>query len=93
LLNRWSLPELIVHAVADHHAPVLEPSIQLSAVVYLANCAVHLSGAAPGWQAQAIQAKNTAAVVLGMDVEKVDQIVSGIEGATQTTLPQLLVAA
>jgi hypothetical protein len=31
--------------------------------------------------------------VLGMDVEKVDQIVSGIEGATQTTLPQLLVAA
>jgi putative nucleotidyltransferase with HDIG domain len=92
LLKRWSLPELIVEAVADHHSPVLKPSIQLSALVYLANCAVHLSGTAPGWQAQAIQAKNTAALVLGMDVEKVEHIVSGIEGAMQT-LPQLLVAA
>src|SRR5208337_3822240 len=60
LLKRWSLPELIVEAVADHHSPVLKPSIQLSALVYLANCAVHLCGAAPGWQAQAIQAKHTA---------------------------------
>jgi putative nucleotidyltransferase with HDIG domain len=92
LLKRWSLPELIVEAVADHHSPVLKPAIQLSAVVYLANCAAHLCGAAPGWEAQAIQAKNTAAEVLGMDVEKVEQIVSGIQNAMQT-LPQLMVAA
>ena len=92
LLKRWSLPELIVEAVADHHSPVLKPAIQLSAVVYLANCAVHLCGAAPGWEAQAIQAKHTAAAVLGLEVEKVEQIVSGIQGAMQT-LPQLLVAA
>ena len=92
LLKRWSLPELIVEAVADHHSPVLKPAIQLSAVVYLANCAAHLCGTAPGWQAQAIQAKNTVAEVLGMDVEKVEQIVSGIQNAMQT-LPQLMVAA
>jgi HD-like signal output (HDOD) protein len=91
LLQRWSLPELIVEAVADHHSPVLKPAIQLSAVVYLANCAAHLCGAAPGWEAQAIQAKNTAAEALGMDVEKVEQIVSGIQDAMQT-LPQLMVA-
>jgi putative nucleotidyltransferase with HDIG domain len=92
LLKRWSLPELILEAVAHHHSPVLKPVIQLSAVVYLANWAAHLSGAAPGWQAQAIQAKNTAAAVLGMDVEKVDQIVSGIHGAVQTH-SQLMAAA
>ena len=92
LLKRWSLPELIVEAVADHHSPVLKPAIQLSAVVYLADCAVHLCGAAPGWQAQAVQVKNTAAEVLGLEVEKVEQIVSGIQNAMQT-LPQLMVAA
>jgi putative nucleotidyltransferase with HDIG domain len=92
LLKRWSLPELIVEAVADHHSPVLKPAIQLSAVVYLANCAVHLCGAAPGWEAQAIEAKNAAAAMLGLEVEKVEQIVSGIHDAMQT-LPQLMVAA
>jgi putative nucleotidyltransferase with HDIG domain len=92
LLKRWSLPEPIIEAVANHHSPVLKPAIQLSAVVYLANCAARLCGTAPGWQTQAIQAKNTAAEVLGMDVEKVEQIVSGIQGAMQT-LPQLMVAA
>jgi putative nucleotidyltransferase with HDIG domain len=92
LLKRWSLPELIVEAVADHHSPVLKPAIQLSAVVYLADCAVHLCGAAPGWQAQAVQVKNTAAEVLGLEVEKVEQIVSGIQCAVQT-LPQFMVAA
>jgi putative nucleotidyltransferase with HDIG domain len=92
LLKRWSLPELIVQAVADHHSPVLKPAIQLSAVVYLANCAAHLCGAPPKWEAQAIQAKNTAAEVLGMDMENVEQILSGIQNAMQT-LPQLMVAA
>ncbi len=92
LLKRWSLPEPIVEAVANHHFPVIKPSIQLSAVVYLANCAAHLCGVAPGWQAQAIQAKNTAAEVLGMDMEKVEQIVSGIHGAMHA-LPQLMIAA
>jgi putative nucleotidyltransferase with HDIG domain len=92
LLERWSLPELIVDAVAGHHAPVLKPSIQLSALVYFANCAVHLCNTAPGWEAQAVQAKNTAAQVLGLDVEKVEQIISGIHTAMQN-LPQLMAAA
>jgi putative nucleotidyltransferase with HDIG domain len=92
LLTRWSLPELIVEAVAHHHSPVLQPSIQLSALVYLANCAVHLCGAGPGWEDQALQAKNTAATMLGLDVGKVEHVVSGVGKAMQT-LPQLMVAA
>jgi putative nucleotidyltransferase with HDIG domain len=92
LLKRWRLPELIVDSVADHHAPVIKPSVQLSAVVYLANCAVHICGANPGWQAQAVQAKCAAAEALNMDLEKIEQIIVGVEGATQT-LSQLLAAA
>jgi putative nucleotidyltransferase with HDIG domain len=92
LLKRWRLPELIVDSVADHHAPVIKPSVQLSAVVYLANCAVHICAANPGWQAQAVQAKCAAAEALNMDLEKIEQIIAGVEGATQT-LSQLLAAA
>jgi putative nucleotidyltransferase with HDIG domain len=92
LLKKWFLPELIVDAVADHHSPVLRPSIQLSAVVYLANGAVHLSGVSPGWPAQAEQIKTNLAETLGMKMEKVEQIVSGVEGAMQST-PQLMLAA
>jgi putative nucleotidyltransferase with HDIG domain len=92
LLQRWALPELIVEAVAGHHAPVLKPSIQLSAVVYLANCAVHLCGSAPVWEEQAFAARNAAAETLGLEPGKVEQMISGIERATQA-MPQLMVAA
>jgi putative nucleotidyltransferase with HDIG domain len=92
LLKRWSLPEPIIEAVANHHSPVHNPKIRLSAVVYLANCAAHLCTTAPGRQDQAVQAKNTAAQTLDMDVKKVEQIVAGIHGAMHA-LPQLMVAA
>jgi len=92
LLKRWSLPEPIIEAVAHHHSPVVKPTVHLSALVYLANCAAHLCNTAPGWEAQADQAKHTAAEALGMDVEKVEKIVSGIHNAMQT-LPQLMAAA
>jgi hypothetical protein len=61
-------------------------------VVYLANSAVLLCGAAPGWEDQAIQGKSLAAAALGLDVEKVEKIVLGVQGAMQG-LPQLMVAA
>jgi putative nucleotidyltransferase with HDIG domain len=95
LLKRWSLPEPIIEAVANHHAPVIKPDIQLSAVVYLADCAAHLSNSGsptPGWQAQADQAKQTAAQMLGMDMARLGQILSGIQDAMHA-LPQLMAAA
>jgi putative nucleotidyltransferase with HDIG domain len=92
LLQRWSLPESIVEAVANHHSPVIKPTVQLSAVVYLANCAAHLSGTARGWEAHVIEAKKTAAAVLGMDIKRVEELISGIHNAMHT-LPQLKAAA
>jgi putative nucleotidyltransferase with HDIG domain len=92
LLKRWSLPDLIVDAVAGHHAPVLQPSIQLSALVYLANTAVHLCGSSPASQEHDAQTKNTAAAVLGIPVERIDKIVEGVDGAMQG-LPQMMLVA
>jgi putative nucleotidyltransferase with HDIG domain len=95
LLKRWLLPDTIIEAVANHHSPLIKPGIQLSALVYLANCAAHLSASsstAPGWQAQADQIKKAAAQELGMEMERVEQIFEGINGAMQS-LPQMLAAA
>jgi putative nucleotidyltransferase with HDIG domain len=95
LLKKWSLPEPIIEAVANHHSPVVEPSIHLSAVVYLADCAAHLSNSAntcPGGQAEADQAKMTAAEALRMDVEKVEQFISGIQGALHSLSPLVATA-
>ncbi len=92
LLQKWSLPEAIVEAVANHHSPVVKPSVQLSAVVYLANCAAHVSGTAPGWEAHVTEVRNTAAIVLGMDVKKVEQLIAGVHAAMQA-MPQLKAAA
>jgi putative nucleotidyltransferase with HDIG domain len=92
LLKRWALPAPIIEAVRNHHAPLTEPSVQLSAVVYLANCAAHLSTSGPSWQAQADQAKQAAAEALGMDREKIEQMISGIHGAMQA-VPMLVAAA
>ena len=48
LLQRWSLPESIVEAVANHHSPVTKARASIIGVVYLANGVAHLSGTAPG---------------------------------------------
>jgi len=92
LLEKWALPNEIVEAVAHHHAPVTKPQLQLSAAVYLANCAAHLSGAGPGWEAHVIQVKNSASETLGMELPKVEEIISGIHNVMET-LPQLMAAA
>ncbi len=56
LLRKWLLPEPIVEAVANHHTPVTEPVVRLSAVVYLANSAAHIGGATFGWEARLAEA-------------------------------------
>jgi putative nucleotidyltransferase with HDIG domain len=92
LLQRWSLPEQIIEAVANHHAPVFKPEVRLSAVVHLANCIAHLGMVSPGWEAHSSQASETAAAVLGLDAKKAEEIVSGIHAAMQNP-PQLKAAA
>jgi putative nucleotidyltransferase with HDIG domain len=92
LLQRWSLPEVIVQAVANHHAPVTRPAIELSAVVYLANSAAHLPDNAPDREEPLAQAAHRSAEVLGMAPERVEELLSGIYHVMQT-LPQFGAAA
>ncbi len=92
LLQKWSLPEIIVEAVANHHAPVVQPSVRLSAVVYLSNCAAHLCGTAPGWDACAARAHEDAAALLGLEMETLGQMVAGVQGAMKAVNKYLHVA-
>jgi putative nucleotidyltransferase with HDIG domain len=92
LLKRWALPEPIVEAVANHHKPVTKPVIKMSALVYLANNAEHLSVATSGWETHAAQVFKTASEVLGLEIKEVENMVAGIQTAMQK-LPQLQAAA
>jgi putative nucleotidyltransferase with HDIG domain len=92
LLQKWSLPEIIVEAVANHHAPVIKPAVQLSAVVFLADSAALLADASAGSEERIAQVNAKSAEVLGIDVKRVEQMVSGIHIAMQT-LPQFQAAA
>ncbi len=92
LLRRWSLPELILEAVANHHSPVTTPEIQLSAVIYLANCAAHLAAISPEWETESNPEINEAALMLGIGVANVEQSIAGLNGA-MLTCAQLNAAA
>lgn len=92
LLRRWALPEPIIEAVTNHHSPIIHPEINLSAVVYLANCAAHIGNIKPEWQNESDQMKAIAAETLEMDVERIDEIIAGIEESMHQ-LPQLLASA
>lgn len=80
LLQKWAVPEVVVEAVANHHGPVVDPEIQLSAVVYLSNVATYLNGAAPT-DAYAVRARQDAALALGMPPARVDELILGLHGA------------
>jgi putative nucleotidyltransferase with HDIG domain len=82
LLQKWVLPEIIIEAVANHHAPIVQPVVQLSAVVYLANCAAHLSGPSPGGSdACALRPSPRMAKLLGLQQERIEQIVTDVHEA------------
>jgi putative nucleotidyltransferase with HDIG domain len=82
LLQKWALPEIIVEAVANHHAPVVQPMVQLSAVVYLADCAAHLAGpSAGGSDAFALRPGPCVAELLSLQQERLEQMVASVHGA------------
>jgi putative nucleotidyltransferase with HDIG domain len=78
LLYLWRLPEEIVEAVSNHHHPVFEPKLKLSAVAHVANCLAHLSGAAPGWEAYALRGDERVVTMLGIDTEKLDRLLIAV---------------
>lgn len=83
LLRKWGVPAVIVEAAANHHAPVARPEVQLSAVVYLSNCATHLIGTSPGaaWDEHATQTLQAAAQVLGLEIEMCRQLIAQTQEA------------
>jgi putative nucleotidyltransferase with HDIG domain len=87
LLRRWTFPELIVEAVANHHSPATKPAIGLSAVVYLANNAVHLSKTGPDFETRLAQTCKMCGETLGIDAKKVERYISGVHEAMHI-LPQ-----
>jgi putative nucleotidyltransferase with HDIG domain len=85
LLQDWGLPAILIEAVANHHAPVVHPVTQLSAVVYMANNAAHLSGPSLGGSDLcAMRPGPSLAVLLGLDQERVEQMVASIHEAMKS---------
>jgi len=82
LLRTWSLPEVIVEAVANHHSPIIQPVVHLSAVVYLANNAAHLAGPSPGGcDAFALRPGPSVAELLGLEQGRLEKMVASVHGA------------
>lgn len=92
LLKRWSLPEPIIEAVANHHAPVTQPTVLLSAVVYLANSVAHLSTVTQNREANVARTAKTVAEALRLDLSNVERLITAVQNAMQST-PQLKLAA
>jgi putative nucleotidyltransferase with HDIG domain len=85
LLQKWTLPDIIIEAVANHHAPVIQPVVQLSAVVYLANNAAHLAGPTAGaCDAFALRPGPSVAELLGLKQERLEQMVASVHGAMKS---------
>ncbi|HEY3852769.1 MAG TPA: HDOD domain-containing protein [Verrucomicrobiae bacterium] len=93
LLRRWRLPDLVIEAVANHHAPAVKPGVGLSAVVFMADRAVLNASVSPSVEQKVLaEANKTSAAILGLDIAKVERMVSGIQSAMDI-LPQFKAAA
>jgi putative nucleotidyltransferase with HDIG domain len=92
LLRRWGVPEVIAQAVADHHTPVAQPEIQLSALVHLANSAALLSGSAGCWDAYAMRVQQDLSQTLSLEVTRIEQLLLGVHSSL-ATVKQLMAAA
>ncbi len=93
LLEKWLLPNVIVEAVANHHSPILRPAIRMSAVVYLANYAAHLAGPSAGCpEVFALRPDQSIAAMYGMELKKVERIVTGAHEAMRAVNQYLSVA-
>jgi putative nucleotidyltransferase with HDIG domain len=92
LLRRWGLPDIVIEAVANHHAPIIQPRLGLSAVVYLADAASLHSASTPAEEKLLAEANTASAHALGLDLRQVEKMISGIHGA-MAILPQFKGAA
>jgi putative nucleotidyltransferase with HDIG domain len=80
LLENWRVPEEIVEAVANHHQPVCEPEIKLSAVIHVADCLAHLVGSTLGWDDYAIRVSTRVNDLLGIDRKTLETLLIALQG-------------
>ena len=91
ILEKWALPEILIEAVGHHHAPIVKPTAQLSAVIYLANHAAHLNSAA-GPDPQIESANKSTAELLGIATDGIDHTIAEIQGAMKGIRQYLAIA-
>lgn len=73
LLRQWRIPEVLVEAVASHHAaPARGVAAQLASAVHVADALAHQSGASPGWESFAIVVHEESLDALGLRPEDLD---------------------
>jgi putative nucleotidyltransferase with HDIG domain len=72
LVEEWNLPAQIVEAVANHHKPVVKPTVHLSALTCVSDSLVHLAGSSPGWDSYALKMDPDLCKALELTAEKVD---------------------
>ena len=66
LLRKWKLPEVLVEAVANHHNPPVEPRLELSSIVHIADMIAHEGGSSPGWSSYALRTKEAVVEAMGL---------------------------
>ena len=81
LLKSWHLPEEIIEATANHHAPDFGPPAKLSCVTHLANCVAHLAGSAPGWDGFAVRVNPQALVALEIPENRIEPMVAEVRAS------------
>jgi putative nucleotidyltransferase with HDIG domain len=81
LLRGWKLPEDIVEAVANHHQPVSQPALRLSAVTHVANCLAHLVGSTLGWEGYAVRADTATTEALGLTPRNLEDLMIAVHNS------------
>lgn len=76
LLRQWKIPELLVEAVAGHHAPRAAAGTRLSAVVHVADLVAHQSGASPGWSSFAVAVDEGVYSALNLTSEVIERLIA-----------------
>jgi putative nucleotidyltransferase with HDIG domain len=72
LAEEWGVPSQIVEAVANHHQPIVKPTIRLSALTCVSDSLVHLAGSSPGWDSYALKINPELGTALQLTAERVD---------------------
>lgn len=76
LLSNWNLPQILIEAVAHHHAPSSTPNYPaLSSIVHVADCIAHEVGSSPGFGSFAVRAEESAVEDLGLTSAHIEALI------------------